>query len=250
MRNRIVAWLLVLPVVLLTACGGDGSHPGRDNPEATIARWVQTGDCSLFTDRYISGLFEPGAKGRRACQAEADRTPPERYRVQATRVQGDEAMVVAVVADGTRLTFWLVPSGERGWRIDGYEERSPGNDAIGTAEVIAKFERETGERLDRLPELSSLSSVVVGFREFIPEASGRFQALVDRFGIFSVYVADSAGEAKRIVRSLADAEGGVPGQRRKRYGNVVLFWTPGAGQTGRQFELLDAILRRTLRQAR
>ncbi len=261
---------------VLTACGGDASDPGRvtptrGTPEATIARWVDTGDCSLMTDRYVSAGYRSVAEGRRACQAEADRTPPEPYRVQATSVDGDEAMVVLVVADGTRLTFWLIGDRERGWRIDGYQERPPGGAAIGAAEVIAGFERRTGERLDRLPDLSSLYYETLGFREFVeaidkrPEdLSDRVLALVERFGALYIYVAESVDEAKRLVHGDGPDERGVHWQRRrsavnraprwradKRYGNVVLSWTAGkTRRTDRRFDLLDAILRRTARRAR
>ena len=244
MRNRIVALLLVLAVVPVAGCGGDDPEPGRERPEATIARWVETGDCSLYTDRYFSAGYPSVAEGRRACQAEADRTPPEPYRVQAAHAEDDEAMVVLVVADGTRLVFSLVAEGERGWRIDDYEERRPARNAIGSAEVIAAFERRTGERLDRLPEVSTLYYEALGFRE-LHNAGGdqedeRLPALVENFGFFTVYVAESVTAAKRVAQG-AD----------RRYGNVVLEWTPGeTGQADPRFDRLDSILRDTVRRAR
>lgn len=244
MRIRVVALLLVVAVLPVGACGGDDPEPGRERPEATVARWVDTGDCSLYTDRYFSGGYRSVAEGRRACQAEADRTPPEPYRVQAAHAEGDEAMVVLVVADGTRLVFSLVAEGERSWRIDDYEERRPARDAIASAEVIAAFERRTGERLDRLPEVSTFSYEALGFRE-LHEAGDDPQdetlpALVENFGFFTIYVAESATAAKRLAQGDD-----------RRYGNVVLEWTPGqGGQTDARFARLDAILRDIAGRAR
>ena len=246
MRISIVALLLALPVVPLAACGGDDSDPGRDKPEATIARWVETGDCSLFTDRYVAAGHRSVAEGRRACQAEADRTPVEPYRVQAAHAEGDEAMVVLVVADGRRLVFSLIGEDERGWRIDDYEERRPAENAIASAEVIADFERRTGERLDRLPEVSTASYEALGFREIDevrgnPEdVSDRLLALFENFGFFTIYVAESATAAKRVANGTD-----------KRYRNVVLEWTAGeTGQPDDRFDRLDSILRQITRRAR
>lgn len=206
-----------------------------------MARWVAEGDCSLFTDRHVAEGYDSVDEGRRACQVEADKTPVEPYRVQTTRVNGNGAMVVAAVEGGARYTFWLVASGERDWQIDGFEERSPGDATVGAVDVIEAFERRTGERLDRIGELSPRSYVALGFREFVAAADAepgeeteRFHALVERFGVFSILVAHSAAEAKRLV----EGEG-----IEKRYGNVVLVWTPGEdGRTDHRFDLLDSIL--------
>jgi hypothetical protein len=245
MPRLIVALLLVLAVAP-AACGGDDADPARERPEATIARWVQTGDCSLYTDRYFAAGNRSVAEGRRACQAEADRTPPEPYRVQAAYAEGHEATVVLVVADGTRLVFSLVTEGERGWRIDDYEERRPARNAIGSAQVIAAFERRTGERLDRLPEVSTVFYEALGFRE-IDEVRGdperlsdRLLALVENFGFFTIYVAESATAAERLAQGPD-----------RRYGNVVLEWTPDAGgRTDQRFDRLDALLRDIAGRAR
>lgn len=245
MRTWILALLLALPVVP-SACGGDESDPGRDKPEATIARWVDTGDCSLYTDRYVSAGHRSVAEGRRECQAEADRTPPQPYRVQAAHAEGDEAVVVLVVADGTRLVFSLVAEGERGWRIDDYEERRPAANSVGSAKVIAAFERRTGERLDRLPELSTVYYETLGFRD-LHKAGGsqegvsdRALALVENFGFFTIYVAENVTAAKQVARGSD-----------KRYGNIVLSWTPGQNsQSDDRLERLDAILRDIARPAR
>jgi hypothetical protein len=238
----------LLPAVLLAACGGDGSDPGaakseRSRPEATVARWVAEGDCSLYTDRHVAQGYGSVAEGRRACQAEADKTPVERYRVQTTRVDGNGAMVVLAVEGGARYTFWLVASGERDWKIDGYEERGAGEALLGSLDVIETFERRTGERLDRLPEVSSIYHQTLGFPEFFEAAdvrpedlSERSEELFERFGVFSIFVAYSVAEAKR----LAEGEG-----IEKRYRNVVLVWTPGEdGRTDHRFDLLDSILSR------
>lgn len=242
--SRTVA---LLPAVLLAACGGDGSgpepaKPERTRPEAIVARWVAEGDCSLYTDRHVAQGYRSVAEGRRACQREADRTPVQRYRVQATSADDDDAMVVLAVEDGSRLTFWLVPAGPRDWKIDGYEERRAGEALIGSVDVIETFERRTGERLDRLPDVSSIYHQTLGFPEFFEAAdvrpedlSERSEELFERFGVFSIFVAYSVAEAKR----LAEGEG-----IEKRYRNVVLVWTPGKdGRTDHRFDLLDSILR-------
>ena len=260
MRTRTVALLLLVAALTISACGG-GS---RDKPEDTIARWVDTGDCGLMSDRYVSAGYGSAAAGRRACQKQADRTPKERYRVETTDVRDDEARVVLAVAKG-RLTFWLIPRGERGWQIDGYEERRGGNTAAGMADVMAAFERRTGERLDRLPELSSPPYEILGFREFLEAADNaadevpdRFDELAKRFGVFNIYVASDVEAAKSVVRGDPD-ERGIHWQRRrnrrgggfshwgadKRHANLVLSWAAGkAKRTDRSFDLLDSIVRR------
>lgn len=227
-----------------------------------MARWVAEGDCSLFTDRNVGEGYDSVDEGRRACQAEADRTPVEPYRVEATHVDGRDAMVVLALEDDTRYTFWLVAHDERDWRIDGFEERRPGDLALDAAGVIEAFERRTGERLDRIPELSSTSYQTLGFREFVAAARAaagqepeRFHALIERFGAFNIFVAHSSAEAKRLVGGGRPDRRGIHWRRRKtrwgaekRYGNVVLSWTGGeAKRTDAGFDLLDSTLTRAVR---
>ena len=198
------------------------------------------GDCSLFTNRNVREGYRSVAEGRRACQAEADKTPVEAYRVQATRVDGDAATVVLALEDDTRYTFFLVAHGERDWRIDGFEERRPGDPALGVAEVMEAFERRTGERLDRIPELSSrayrdprASASSSRLRDAAPgEEPERFHALAERFGVFNIIVAHSAAEAKRVSCARADHRTPTTAAIDKRYGNVVLSWQPRPGQGG------------------
>lgn len=219
-----------------------------------------------MTARFVLLGHDSVAEGRRACQAEADKTPVKPYRVKEGEVRGNEARVVLAVADGTRLTFWLIPHGVRGWRIDGYEERPPGDDSIEAADVIAAFERETGERLERLPELAGGTYETVGFPELLdpggsPEdVSERFLALVERFGAFNVLVAFSAEDAKRVISGPGPDSRGIHWRRprghtlwtaEKRYENVVLSWTGRkTKRTDRGFDRLDGILRRAVATAR
>lgn len=217
-----------------------------------------------MTDRYVSSGYDSVAEGRRACQVEADKTPVEPYEVEMSDVLGKEARVVLAVDDGTRLIFWLVPHGERGWKIDGYEER-PGDDSIGAAEVMAEFERETGERLERIPELTGFNYMVLGFPDLLdsggrPSDPERFHELLGRFGAFHIAVAFSAQDAKRTIKGAGpDRQGihwtrGKTGARlwtaEKRYGNVVLSWTGGeAKRTDGDFDRLDGIVRSAVASA-
>ena len=262
MRIWPVTLLLVLTALLVGACGGDDDdspdsrRPAaeRARPEATIARWVKEGDCGLMTDRYVGFGYRSVAAGRRACQIEADRTPVEPYRVESARVDGDDASVVLALEDGRRFTFWLVARGQRGWAIDGYEERRPGDATVGATEVMAAFERRTGERLDRLGEVSTPTYQTLSFRELEmvarrgEDASRRALALVERFGGVAIYVAEDAAEAKRVMRGGSNPD--ERGFHYKRYANVVLSWTAGKSKrTDRRFDLLDEILRRATRTA-
>ena len=160
----------------------------------------------------------------------------------------------------------LIPHGAHGWRIDGYEERRPGDDSIEAADLIAAFERETGERLERLPELAGGTYETVGFPELLDtgaraeDVSERFLALVKRFGAFNVLVAFSAEDAKRVIRGAAPDPRGIHWRRgrsgdlwtaEKRYENLVLTWTGSeAKRTERSFDRLDGILRRAVAGAR
>ena len=272
MRTSSVTALLLLTALSLGACGGDDESPDsrraapeRTRPEATIARWVEKGDCGLMTDRYVGAGYRSVAEGRRACQIEADKTPVEPYRVESTRRDGDDARVVLALEDGRRLTFWLIARGERGWAIDGYEERRPGDGEVGATEVMAAFERRTGERLDRLGEVSPPTYQALGLREVSEvaqrgkEASRRTVALVERFGAFNFFVAQDTAEAKRLIREGTPDEHGIHWRRHrgsslwraeKRRANVVLSWTAGRPRrTDGRFDLLDEILRRARRTA-
>ena len=265
--------LLVLTALLAGACGGeDDDSPDsrrarveRARPEATIARWVKKGDCALMTDRYVGFGYRSVAEGRRDCQIEADKTPVEPYRVESTRVDGDDAGVVLALRDGRRYIFWLVARGERGWAIDGYEERRPGDAAVAATEVMAAFERRTGERLDRLGEVSTPTYQALGFRELRRVAGGdeaprRAVALVERFGAFHFAVAQDADEAQRLMRGGTPDGRGIRWRRarasslwqaEKRHANVVLSWTAGrAKRTDGRFALLDETLRGATRTAR
>ena len=266
MRTPAVSVLLLLTALSVGACGGGDESPDsrraapeRARPEATIARWVKEGDCGLMTDRYVGAGYRSVAEGRRACQVEADKTPVEPYRVESTREDGNDAAVVLALRDGRRLTFWVVARGERGWAIDGYEERRPRDGAVSAIQVMAAFERSTGERLARLGEVSPPTYQALGLRELRDfsrggeELSRRAMAFVERFGAFSFLVAENAAEAERLVRDGTREERGIHWRRRnksslwqaeKRYANVVLSWTAGkAKQTDARFDLLDEILR-------
>jgi hypothetical protein len=268
MLIRLVA-LLSMP--LLGACGGGEAGPAtpaRAKPEATVARWVKTGDCGLFTDSYVSAGHDSVAEGRRACQVQADKTPVKPYRVETTRVRAGEAAVVLALRDGTRMTFWLVPRGTRDWRIDGYEERRSRDGTIGALEVMTAFERRTGERLARLPKLSPPTYQTLGLADVIRAgagrqgSSGRFHQLVEKFGVFTIHVTADVAEARWIVRGVPVDEHGLYWRRRgdgeprrwgaeKLYGNVVLSWTgETAKRTDHTFDRVDAILRETLGRAR
>ncbi|HWH45193.1 MAG TPA: hypothetical protein VNT32_10710 [Thermoleophilaceae bacterium] len=267
MRTPILA--LLVPALLLAACGGreeDRRPPSAADAEAVIARWVEDGDCGLYTDRYVAGIFGPGQAGRRACQRTADDTPQEAYRVHASRVEHGEAIVTLAVAGDKRYTFWLVPA-EGGWRIDGFEERRPGDGKVGLSDVIAAVERRTGERLDRLPELSRPDYEALGLRALAGagdaegEAADRAAALAERLGIFTILVAHDADLARDSVPGEGPDERGIHWRRigpradpswqaNKRYGNVVLSWAGGSRRTDHTFDLLDGILTRAARSAR
>ena len=263
MRRLALFLTIAAPVLALGACGGDDDDSPdsrrlaaeRARPEATIARWVKKGDCGLMTDRYVGFGYRSVAEGRRACQIEADKTPVEPYRVESTRVDGDDASVVLALKDGRRFIFWLVARGERGWAIDGYEERRPGDAVVAATEVMAAFERRTGERLDRLGEASTPTYQLLSFRGLEEvarrreDASRRALALVERFGGFNIYVAEDAAVAKRVIRGSSSPD--EHGIHYKRYANVVLSWTAGKSkQTDGRFDLLDEILRGATRTAR
>jgi hypothetical protein len=262
MGSWSAALFLVLAAFLVGACGGNGDDsadrvgrsPERARPEATIARWVKQGDCGLMTDRYEGFGYRSVAEGRRICQIEADKTPVESYRVESTRVDGDDASVVLALDHGRRYTFWLVARGRRGWAIDGYEERRPRDGAVGATEVMAAFERHTGKRLDRMGETSTPSYQTLGFRELEQvvrrgeDAPRGALALVERYGAFVIYVAQDAAEAKRLMRGGSSAE--KRGIHYRRYANVVLDWPAGESEwTDRRFDLLDEILRGATRTA-
>ena len=273
MRNWPVTVLLLTTALSVGACGGDdddsrdSSRPRveRARPEATVARWVKRGDCGLMTDRYVGAGYRSVAEGRRACQIEADKTPVEPYRVESTREDGDDAGVVLALEDGRRLTFWLVARGERGWAIDGYEERRPGDGAVGATQVMAAFERRTAERLDRLGEVSPPTYQALGFRELGEfarrgeDVSRRALALVERFGAFNFFVAEDAAEAERLIRGGTPDARGIHWLRHrrsslwraeKRHANVVLSWTAGkAKRTDGRFDRLEEILRDATRTA-
>lgn len=266
--------LLLLTALLVGACGGDDDESPdsrrpaaeRARPEATIARWVKKGDCGLMTDRYVGFGYRSVAEGRRACQVEADKTPVEPYRVESTRVDGDDANVVLALKDGRRFIFWLVAREERGWAIDGYEERRQGDGAVGATQVMAAFERRTGERLDRLGEVSPPTHQSLGFRalrKVAPRGEGasrRALALFERFGVFYFLVGGDTAEAKRLIRDGSPDERGIhwrrhgtssPWRAEKRHANVVLSWTANKSRrTDRRFDLLDEILRGATRAAR
>ncbi len=270
MRTRSAAVFLVVTALLVGACAGDGDDstdrvggsPERAPPEATIARWVKKGDCDLMTDRYVGFEYRSVAEGRRACQIEADKTPVEPYRVESARVDGDDASVVLALEDGRRFIFWLVARGERGWAIDGYEERRPGDGAVAATEVMAAFERRTGERLQRLGEVSPPAYQVLGFRELrTPDRRGEDALrLFQRFGVVYFYVAQDAAEAKRLMRGGTPDERGIHWRRHSgsslwraetRRANVVLSWTARqAKRTDGRFDLLEEILRDATRTAR
>ena len=82
----------------------------------------------------------------------------------------------------------------------------------GATEVMAAFERRTGERLDRFSEGSTPSYQTLGFHELEQvarqgeNASRRALALVQRFGGFDIYVTEDAAEAKRLMRGAGSAK--------------------------------------------
>ena len=240
---------LLVVALLATGCGNEperrASTP-RPAPEATVAQWVRTGDCGLWTDRNVAQGYSSVAEGRRACQEQADRTPVERYRVQTSHVNGNRATVVLALAGDKRYVFSLVTDARRRWRLDDFEERRPERGALRTREVIEAFEAATGERLEPLRRVSGVYYEVLGF----PERDRQLE-LADRFGIFHIYVAESRREASRIVNGARPDERGIHWRRErlwqaeKRYGNVVLSW--GAGATKRtdgRFDQLNRILAR------
>ncbi len=213
MRSVSAAAVPVLAGLLVSGCGGDGDDsggragrsPDRTPPETTIARWVDKGDCRLLTDRYVGFGYPSVAQGRRECQAEADETPVERYRVESARTEGRDATVVLRLRGSRTYTYWLVARGRRGWAIDGYDERRPGDGTVAAGQVLATFERRTGRRLKRSGGFSTPGYQVFSLPEIAQvgrrkeNASREALGVVQRYGGFDIYVASDLGEAKRLV---------------------------------------------------